>query len=92
MGKEDIIRNFKGQIIGYVETENNGDKTFRNFYRRILGYYDKALNVTRDFYKRVIARGDAGVGLIYAEAAKEEAEEEARRQNRLNNNRNNNKK
>lgn len=79
MGSEEIIRDYSGRIIGYVETEANGDKIFRNFYRRILGYYDKQLNLTRDFYRRIIARGDAGVGLIYAEAEKEKAAEQARR-------------
>lgn len=70
MNNEEIIRDFYGRIIGYVETEKSGDKIFRDFYRRILGYYDKKLNVTRDFYKRIVARGDAGVGLIYAENEK----------------------
>lgn len=70
MNNEEIIRDFYGRIIGYVQTEKSGDKIFRDFHRRILGYYDKKLNVTRDFYKRIIARGDAGVGLIYAENEK----------------------
>lgn len=70
MNKEDVIRDYYGKILGYVETTPSGDKVFRDFYRRILGYYDKSLNLTRDFYKRVIARGDAGIGLIYAEEEK----------------------
>ena len=70
MNEETIIRDYYGRIIGYVETEPNGDKIFRDFYRRILGKYNKALNVTRDFYGRIVARGDAGTGLIYAEEEK----------------------
>lgn len=78
MGNEEIIRDFSGKILGYVETDKNGDKIIRDFYRRILGYYDKNLNVTRNFYRTIIARGDAGVGLIYAEEEKRKAEEKSR--------------
>lgn len=66
----DIIRDFGGRILGYVETDSKGNKTVRDFYNRILGYYDVSLNVTRDFYNRVIARGDCAVSLIYQEASK----------------------
>lgn len=69
MNKE-TIRDFYNRIIGYVETDDQGNKTIRDFYNRILGYYDARQNVTRDFYNRIVARGDASVGLIYAEEAK----------------------
>ena len=36
----------------------------KDFYGRILGYYDARLNVTRDFYNRIIAKGDATSSLI----------------------------
>lgn len=57
--EEKIIKNFKGQIIGYVRISDNGDKTVMNFYRQILGYYFANRDETTDFYRRVIARGDA---------------------------------
>lgn len=66
----ETIRDFYGVIIGFIETDDRGDKTARDFYRRILGYYDKKQNVTRDFYHKIIAKGDAVVGLIYAEHEK----------------------
>ena len=37
---------------------DDGDKTIRDFYGRILGKYDAATNTTRDFYGRVVAKGE----------------------------------
>lgn len=59
------IRDFSGKILGYIQEEPSGDKTVRDFYGRILGYYDKSQNVTRDFYKRIVARGDASSALVF---------------------------
>lgn len=58
------IRDFNGRILGYIETDNAGNKIVRDFYKVILGKYDKKNNVTRDFYGRIIARGDASASLI----------------------------
>lgn len=53
------IREWNGNIIGWVETDSiTGDKIIRDFYGRILGKYDKKFNVTRDFYGRVLYKGD----------------------------------
>lgn len=63
------IKNFYGRIIGYLNTDDStGNKTALDFYGRILGYYKKDLNITTDFYGRIIARGDAVTGLIYEKA------------------------
>ena len=71
MTNVETIRDFHKRIIGYVETDTvTGDKTVRNFYKQIVGYYDKKLNVTRDFYKRIVANGDACVGLLYQDMSK----------------------
>lgn len=59
-----IIRDFTGRIMGYIETDNVGNKIVRDFYRVVLGKYDKKSNVTRDFYGRVIAKGDVSSSLI----------------------------
>ena len=53
-----IIKDWRGKIIGYIETDNFGNKIVRDFYRKVLGKYDKKNNVTRDFYGRMIAKGD----------------------------------
>ena len=55
---EEVVREFSGKIIGYIQTDSSGNKIIRDFYRRVLGRYDKATNTTRDFYNRIIARGD----------------------------------
>lgn len=55
---EQPIRDFYGRILGYIETKPNGDKVLRNFYKQILGKYNKATDTTRDFYGRIIAKGD----------------------------------
>lgn len=60
-----IIRDFKGIILGYVDTDEKGNKTVRDFQERILGYYDSNLDVTRDFQGRILARGDVASSLIF---------------------------
>ena len=57
-------RDFSGKIISWVEKQPNGDIIVRDFYVRIQGRYDKNSDTTRDFYGRVIARGDAHGMLI----------------------------
>lgn len=58
MQKEQVLKDWKGNIIGYIETKPNGDKTIRNFYRQVKGTYNKQQDVTRDFYGRIVAKGD----------------------------------
>ena len=54
------IRNKWNQIIAYVETNTDaGDKTLRNFYNQILGYYRASDDTTRDFYNMIITNGNA---------------------------------
>lgn len=62
MSKE-YVRDFQGIILGSYETKSNGDIIVRDFQGRILGRYDKMCNVTRDFYGRVISKGNA-VGML----------------------------
>lgn len=52
------LKDFQGRIIGYVETDEKGNQTIKDFYHRIQGKYDKATNTTRDFYGRIIGRGN----------------------------------
>ena len=63
MVKEELIRDFYGKIIGKLQYEPNGDVVVRDFYGRILGYYIKSRDVTTDFYRRVVAQGNA-VGML----------------------------
>ena len=59
MAREEIIRDFYGRIIGKYEHQANGDIVVRDFYNRILGYYIASRDVTTDFYRRTVAKGNA---------------------------------
>lgn len=59
------IKDFYNRILGYIEEKPNGDKVAYDFYNHILGTYYKNQNVTKDFYNRIIARGDVTSGLVY---------------------------
>lgn len=52
------IKRWDGVIIGFIETDEKGNKTVKDFYGHILGKYDKRHDVTRDFYGRQVAKGD----------------------------------
>lgn len=64
MSEKIPIRNFYGKIIGYRREKLNGDIEISDFYGRIKGRYDKRLDVTRDFYGRIISRGDTSAALL----------------------------
>lgn len=65
MTNEITIRDFYGKILGYVQEDTNGNKVFRDFYRKIVARYNKASNKTTDFYGRIISKGDVGASLLY---------------------------
>lgn len=66
MIKEEFIRNFAHQIIGIIETKENGDQVAKNFPgRQILGYYRKQEDHTTDFYGRILSHGNTVVSLLY---------------------------
>lgn len=67
------IRNFYGKVMGYIEDLPNGDQILRNFYMKVLGRYDKAQNVTKDFYGRVVAKGNQLPMLLSMEKSKEDS-------------------
>lgn len=63
---KDTIKDFYGKILGYIETDDvTGNKVAYDFYRKILGKYNKQDNCTRDFYGRILSRGDITQALIY---------------------------
>ena len=60
------VKDFYNRIIG--STEDVGDEIIaRDFYNKVLGYYRKKENITMDFYRRVIGKGDLTSGLIWQE-------------------------
>jgi hypothetical protein len=64
MNNRQVIKAWNGKIIGSVETDPQGNKVVRDFYGKILGRYIKALDVTRDFRGKMIARGDQSAMLL----------------------------
>ena len=58
------ITDFYGRCIGTIETDGRGDKTVKGFYGRVLGYYEKNANVTKDFYGRILYHGDMSAALL----------------------------
>ena len=45
--------------VGFIDTDASGNKTVMDFSRKILGYYDASRNVTTNFYRSIVAYGDA---------------------------------
>ena len=62
---EQKIRDFYGRIVGTLETDSQGNVTARDFYGRIKGKYQKYDDTTRDFYNRVISKGNTVASLLY---------------------------
>ncbi|MBQ6946476.1 MAG: hypothetical protein IJN42_00365 [Clostridia bacterium] len=58
------IKNYQGRIIGFIEVKSNGDKVLYDFPGKILGKYNKSLNVTQDFYGRQVGKGDILMTLL----------------------------
>ena len=52
------LKDFYGKVMGYIEVEDNGNKIVKNFYKQVLGYYDVDRDVTLNFYKQVLFKGD----------------------------------
>lgn len=53
-----MIKDWTGKIIGKVDVDAEGNKTLKDFYGRILGRYNKRLDITQDFYGRQVCKGD----------------------------------
>lgn len=59
------IREFSGRILGWVETDKEGNQEVREFYGSIIARYDSKINVTRDFYGKILSQGNTAVGQLY---------------------------
>jgi hypothetical protein len=59
MIQRERVKDWKGKVIGFIETDTlTGNKIIRDFYGKIKGRYNKKLNITQDFYGRIVAKGD----------------------------------
>lgn len=63
MAKE-YIKDFYGRVLGTLDTQGT-KTTARDFYGNVVGSYDSRDDCTRDFYGRVVTKGNSVVGLIY---------------------------
>ncbi len=57
------IRDSSGKIIAWYDYQSNGDIIVREFTGSILGKYDKAMDVTRNFIGNIVAHGNA-IGML----------------------------
>ena len=64
MSGRETIRTFEGSIVGYLDHESGGDITVRAFSGRILGKYCAREDVTRDFYGKILYRGNMAPALL----------------------------
>lgn len=65
MIERDKIKDIRGRIVGFVDTDTaTGNKTVRDFYGKILGKYNRRLNITTDFYGRTVGKGDRVLMLL----------------------------
>lgn len=53
-----VIKDFHYKIIGFIDTESDGKLTARDSLLRIVGTYDPRSDVTKDFYGRIVGRGN----------------------------------
>lgn len=61
----EVIKDFYGRIIGFRETQPNGDVIAKDDYGKILGRFDSKMKVTKDAYGKILARGDTTSALIW---------------------------
>lgn len=62
--KRTEIKLYGGRTSGWVEEDSRGNKQAVSFGGKILGYYDKSTNTTRDFGGRIVAFGDVVSGYL----------------------------
>lgn len=61
---EETIRQYNGLILGYLDYQSNGDIVAKNSSRQILGRYERSSNTTKDFYGKILYRGNMASALL----------------------------
>ena len=61
------LKDNRFRIIGYVDIAPNGDKTLRDSHFKILGYYKKQADVTKDARFMIVGRGDLLTSLLHTD-------------------------
>lgn len=60
-----VIKDFYGRIIGFQDTQPNGDIIAKNEYGKILGRYDAKMKMTKTENGKIVSRGDTTSALIW---------------------------
>ena len=63
--ERNVIKDFKGVILGYIEEDSNGNQICKDSRGKKLGSYDKKSNVTKDIYGKKLSKGNTVVSLLY---------------------------
>ena len=61
----ETVKDFSGRVLGYYDVKTDGSKVVYDYFKRIVGKYDKKSNTTRDFSGRILAYGDVTGALIF---------------------------
>ena len=56
--KTDQIKDSKGNVLGSIETGDDGAQVLRDASGKVRGYYDPATDHTRGADKRILAKGN----------------------------------
>ena len=61
---QDNIRDRNGRIMGFVDTDPQGNKIARTREGKIVGYYKANTGITTDPYGKIVSYSDVVVSLI----------------------------
>ena len=56
--KTDTIKDAKGNVLGSIESSDDGSQVLRDANGKIRGYYDPTTDHTRGADKRILAKGN----------------------------------
>ena len=64
------VKDWTGKVLGWVDTDKNGNQTVKNFGGRVLAIYDARNNRTTDFAGKHLSEGNTAISYIYLESNK----------------------
>jgi hypothetical protein len=64
IGQSELIRDRAGNVVGSIETQENGDQVLRDTANQVRGYYDSVGDFTRDANQSILAKGNKLRSLI----------------------------
>jgi len=56
--KVETLKDVRGNVIGYIEIEDNGNETLKNARGKFKGLYEADADHTRDKHNDIIAKGN----------------------------------